>query len=63
VEDVVDLAAEGARTRPLPELAEGEPQPMAVGSERLSPWFPAALVAVQLGWLGAIAYLLVRIFG
>jgi hypothetical protein len=60
--DVVELvASETALPPALPEMLEIEPdRPQA---EALSAWFLAALAVVQLGWLSAIGYALIRFLG
>jgi hypothetical protein len=40
-----------------PDVRESEP----VQSAGLSPWFLIGILAVQVAWLGSLAYLLVRV--
>lgn len=65
-ENVVQFVeSESALPQALPEMLDAIPAPPEAKerSERLSGWFLASLAIVQLLWLGAIAYLLVLVFG
>jgi hypothetical protein len=60
---LLDVSGDPAWGEGLVDQSAAEPdgESEATASARLSPWFLAAIVLVQVVWLGGLAYLLVRV--